>query len=140
MQPVGQGHISPEVLWVAVPPAILVSALLWINEIPDVKADGATGRRHAVLLLGTKKAAIGYCALLTLNYIFVIIPAALGILPVWVLLGLLSAPIAFKAAAGALKNHDNIGRIIPALGQNVFTVLATPVLMAIGLVIAKLVG
>lgn len=138
MQP-GRGHVSPEILWASIPPLILVSALLWINEIPDVKADLATGRRHAVLLLGTKKAAIGYIILLSLNYVFIIIPVVFGILNSWVLLGLLSAPIAFKAAAGALKNHNNIKELIPALGQNVIIVLATPVLMAVGLVISILI-
>jgi len=140
MQPVGQGRIPPEVLWAAIPPAILVSALLWLNEFPDIRADGATGRRHAVLLLGTKKAAVGYCILLALNYAFVILPAALGILPAWALLGLLSAPVAFLAAGGALKNHDGIEALIPALGRNVLTVLATPALMAVGLAIAGLTG
>jgi len=139
MQPVGQGRLSHEILWVAIPPLILVSALLWINELPDVKADLETGRRHAVLLLGTKKAAIGYTILLFLSYSFIIIPVAFGILDNWVLLGLLSAPIAFKAAVGTLKNHDNIKKLIPALGQNVITVLATPVLMAVGLMIARLI-
>lgn len=139
MQPVGKGAITPAILWASIPAGILVSGLLWINELPDIKADTATGRRHGVLLLGTKNAAIGYAMLLVLTYIFVIVPVVLGILPVWSLLGLLSIPIAIKAGTGAIKNHDSIPGIIPALGQNVITVLSTPVLMAIGILIAKLI-
>lgn len=140
MQPLGQGLITPQIIWASIPAGILVSGLLWINELPDIKADAATGRRHAVLLLGTLNAARGYVALLVLTYAFVVIPVALGVLPVWSLLGLLTMPIAFKAGTGAIKNHDSIEGIIPALGQNVLTVLATPVLMAIGVAIAKLIG
>lgn len=40
----------------------------------------------------------------------------------------------------ALKNHDGIEALIPALGWNVLTVLATPALMAIGLAPARLTG
>ncbi len=140
MQPVGQVVINSAVIWIGIPATILVSGLLWINEIPDIKADTATGRRHAVLLLGAQKAAWGYVVMLVATYISIIIPVALGVLPVWYLLGLLTIPIAVKAATGAVKNYDNIEGLVPALGQNILTVLATPVLMSIGLVIAKLVG
>ena len=48
------------------------------------------------------------------------------------LLGLLTVPLALKAGSGALRNYDRGAELIPALGQNVMTVLATPVLMALG--------
>jgi 1,4-dihydroxy-2-naphthoate octaprenyltransferase len=140
MQPVGKVAITPELIWLSVPAGILVTGLLWINELPDIKADTATGRRHAVLLMGTKAGAWSYVALLVATYVSIIVPIALGVLPVWCLAGLLTIPLAIKAGTGAVKNHDSIEGIIPALGQNVLTVLATPVLLAIGLVIATLVG
>jgi 1,4-dihydroxy-2-naphthoate polyprenyltransferase len=140
MQPVGKVAITPALIWLSVPAGILVSGLLWINELPDIKADTATGRRHAVLLMGTKAGAWGYVSLLVATYASIIIPIALGVLPVWCLAGLFTIPLAFKAGSTAVKNHDSIEGIIPALGQNVLTVLATPVLLAIGLIIAKLVG
>ncbi|MFA5867864.1 MAG: prenyltransferase [Actinomycetota bacterium] len=140
MQPVGKVAITPEVIWLSIPATILVSGLLWINEIPDIQADKATGRRHAVLLMGTQKAAWGYVALLVMTYVSIVTPIALGILPVWCLAGLLTIPLAVKAGTGAVKNHDSIEGITPALGQNILTVLATPVLLAIGLVVSKLVG
>lgn len=140
MQPAGDVTVSAELMWLSVPAGILVAALLWINELPDIKADTATGRKHAVLLLGTRNAAIGYGVLIVLTYVSIIVPVILGVLPVWALAGLLSLPIGVKAVSGAIKNHDSIEGIIPSLGQNVLTVLSTPVLMAIGLVIAKYAG
>lgn len=140
MQPVGRVAITPDIIWASIPATILVSGLLWINEIPDIEADKTTGRRHAVLLLGSYKAAWGYVILLVATYISIVVPVALGVLPVWYLLGLLTIPLAVKAGTGAVKNHASVEGIIPALGQNVLTVLATPVLTAIGLTIAKLVG
>lgn len=140
MQPAGAIHFTPELLWISLPAGLLVSALLWVNELPDVKADTATGRKHAVLLMGTKAAAWGYVTLLVLTYASIVAPVALGVLPVWCLLGLGTIPLAVKAGSGAVKNHDSVPGIIPALGQNVITVLATPVLIAIGLLIARLAG
>jgi 1,4-dihydroxy-2-naphthoate octaprenyltransferase len=136
MQPVGDVTITPALIWLSVPAGFLVAALLWINELPDIKADTATGRRHAVLLLGTKKAAIGYGVLIVATYFSIIVPVVLGVLPLWCLIGLGSIPIGVKAVSGAINNHDSIEGIIPSLGQNVLTVLSTPVLMAIGLLIA----
>jgi 1,4-dihydroxy-2-naphthoate octaprenyltransferase len=140
MQTPGPVSLPADVIWASVPAGILVSGLLWINEIPDIKADTATGRMHAVLLLGTRRAAWGYVVLLVLTYLSVIAPVVMGILPVWSLLGLLSIPVAVKAGTGALRNHDDIPALIPALGQNVITVLATPVLMAVGIFAAVLTG
>jgi len=60
MQPVGRVAITPELIWLSIPAGILVSGLLWINELPDIKADTATGRKHAVLLMGTQAGAWGY--------------------------------------------------------------------------------
>ncbi len=139
MQPVGGVELPPAVWWLSIPPGILVSALLWINELPDVKADAATGRKHAVLLLGTKKAAWGYALLLFSAYLVIIVPVVLHVLPVWSLIGLMTIPIAVKAAVGAAKNHDQIEGIIPALGQNVITVLSTPLLVAAGIAIAAVI-
>jgi len=139
MQPAGHVELPPAVWWLSLPPGILVSALLWINELPDIKADAATGRKHAVLLLGTKKAAWGYALLLVSAYLIIIVPVALQVLPAWCLIGLATTPVAAKAVAGAVKNHDTIEGIIPALSQNVITVLATPALTALGIAIAAVI-
>ena len=115
-----------------------LKGVLWVNEIPDYEADLKTGRRHGVILLGKRKAAVFYVLFLFLAYLFIIIPVAMGILPALALLGLLTIPVAIKASQGALKNYDDTEKLIPTLGQNVLVVLVTPVLMTIGLLIATL--
>lgn len=136
--PVGSVSIPSQVIWASVPVGILVTNLLWVNEIPDYEADLKTGRRHGVILLGKRKAAVFYVLFLFLAYLFIIIPVAMGILPALALLGLLTIPVAIKASQGALKNYDDTEKLIPTLGQNVLVVLVTPVLMTIGLLIATL--
>jgi len=45
-----------------------------------------------------------------------------------------------KAMAGALKHHSDIPKLMPALGMNVITVLLTPTLMSVGIIIATYTG
>lgn len=136
--PPDAAYISSQAIWASIPVGILVTNLLWVNEIPDYEADLKTGRRHGVILLGKRKAAVFYVLFLFLAYLFIIIPVAMGILPALALLGLLTIPVAIKASQGALKNYDDTEKLIPALGQNVLVVLVTPVLMTIGLMLAAL--
>lgn len=126
------------VVLASIPAGILVSDLLFVNEIPDYEADLKTGRKHAVLLMGRKTASYGYVVLLALAYVAIIVPVVLGVLPPHVLLGLLTLPIAIRASQGVLANYNDTEKLVPALGQNVLVVLGTPALMTIGLVIAAL--
>ncbi len=128
--------ISLSVILASIPAGILVSNLLWINEIPDYEADLKTGRRHGVILLGKRKAAWGYVLMLALTYLSIVIPVALRLLPPFVLLGLLTLPIAIRAGRGALKNYKETEKLVPALGQNIMVVLLTPLLISIGFFLA----
>jgi 1,4-dihydroxy-2-naphthoate octaprenyltransferase len=55
-------------------------------------------------------------------------PALLGLLPVF---------LAVPAARTAINHSDDIPTLIPALGQNVLINILTPVLTAIGLLLAS---
>ncbi len=132
----GDSYISPAVIWASIPVGILVTNLLWVNEIPDYEADKKTGRKHGVILFGKRRAAFVFVLFLILTYLFIVIPVVLRILPYHILIGLFTIPIAIKASQGALENYDHTEKLIPALGQNVLVVLITPALMTIGLILA----
>lgn len=134
----GSTGISLDVILVSLPIGILTTNLLWVNEIPDYDADKKTGRKHGVILVGKKRASQAYVIFLILAYLSIIVPVVLGMLPPHVLIGLLTAPVAVKAGQGVLKNYNQTEKLVPALGQNVLVVLVTPVLITIGLLLAKL--
>ena len=125
------GHMSREILLVSVPPGILTALLLFLNEFPDLEADRTGGRRHLVIVLGRKRAALVYVLSLAVCYGYIVSLAALGKLPATVLISLLTVPLAVKAARITLKSHDEFEAMIPALGANVATVLGTDFLLAI---------
>jgi len=129
------GGYSAGAAVVSVVAGLLIADLLLINEFPDVEADRAAGRKHLPIILGKTKAGIIYSILLVGAYIAIIAGAAAGVLPWLALLGLLTLPLGFKAMLGAVKYNNDMSKLVPALGADVITVLVTPLLMSIGIVI-----
>ena len=125
------GQVSGEVILVSIPPGLLTALLLFLNEFPDLEADRAGGRRHLLILLGRKRAAVVYVLSLAACYLFILLMALSGALPTITLISLLTAPLAVKAARTTLKHHDDFEEMIPALGANVGIVLGTDLLIAI---------
>ncbi len=130
------GGYSAGAAVVSVVAGLLIADLLLINEFPDVEADRAAGRKHLPIILGKTKAGIIYSVLLIGAYVAIIAGAAAGVLPWLALLGLLTLPLGFKAMLGAVKYNNDMSKLVPALGMDVVTVLVTPLLMSIGIVIA----
>ena len=117
-------------------PFFLVSDLLLLNQFPDVEADQSVGRRHYPITLGRAKSARIYVAFLGLTYFSVIAGVALGWLPLPALLALLTLVLAVPIAKTVLQNSDDIEALLPAMGKNVLINILTPLLLAIGLLIA----
>lgn len=124
-----------EVLLVSLPPGILTSLLLFLNEFPDVEADREGGRFHLVIWLGRKRASYLYAFGLFLVFALIIILPIFALTPPWILLALLTVPVAFRAGVTAIRYAEDIERLLPALGMNVIVVLATDALLAVGYLI-----
>lgn len=118
-------------------PFFLVSNLLLLNQFPDREADQTVNRRHYVITLGRHKAAYIYTAFLALAYLSIVFGVVTGLLPALALLGLLTIVLAVPAARAALAHSDDIPRLVPAMGMNVLINILTPVLTAIGLLLAR---
>jgi len=114
---------------------LLIANLLLLNEVPDAEADRMGGRRHLPILIGPRGAVIVYSGIVIASYGAIVGGVVTGALPVLALLGLLTLPFGIKAITGALKSYANIEKLIPALGANIIVVLATPLLMAAGVMI-----
>lgn len=117
-------------------PGFLVSDLLLLNQFPDVEADQTVGRNHLPILLGRKNVARIYIFFLVASYLPLFLGYALGIFPVHVFFALATAVIAVQTSRGVLRYSDEMKSLVPYLGKNVIINLATPALLAIGLIIA----
>lgn len=95
---VQRGHLFAPLIHASMTLGLLVASFLWINEFPDYRADRATGKQTLVVRLGPGRAVIGYVALVTSGYLWLLLtllyyPHARGL--GWGLVGAL--PTAFSA-------------------------------------------
>jgi 1,4-dihydroxy-2-naphthoate octaprenyltransferase len=128
------GNYSWHALVASVPSGFLVLNLLLLNEFPDVEADMVASKKTLPITAGKKWAAVTYTSFLVLTYLWIIGSVIFKGMPVYCLLGLITLPFAFNAIRGSFKS-DDLGKIIPAMGQNVIVVLATQLLLGIGYIL-----
>lgn len=136
---VQSGGYSAAAFVASVPSGILVLNLLLLNEFPDTEADKIDNRRTLPIRIGKRKAAYFYSAMTILVYLWIIGAVIAGQMPVFTLLGLLTLPFAIKAIRGSFQ-YDDMNKIVPAMGNNVITVLLTQALIGIGFIISRFAG
>jgi 1,4-dihydroxy-2-naphthoate octaprenyltransferase len=133
------GSYSSEALVASLAPGFLTANLLLLNEFPDVAADREAGRYHIVIALGKVGAGRLYAGLMAMTYLCIIVAVVCKITPPLTLIALLTIPFAIKAIGTTFKHHDDLQKMIPALGANVITVLATNALLALGYLLTRLI-
>jgi 1,4-dihydroxy-2-naphthoate octaprenyltransferase len=129
------GEYTITALIAAIPSGILVHNLLLLNELPDAEADKTVKRRTLPIVIGKKNAAMVYSILMVVMYLWIVGAVYSGDMPAFTLLGLLTLPLAWKAISGSFKFND-MGKLVPALANNVFVVLLTQLLMGVGFILA----
>ena len=136
---VQRGYVGADVLYASIPLGLVIMAFLWINEVPDRRADALAGKRTLVVRLGEHHAAMGFTAVMILAFAGVVALVPLG-LPTTIWLGLIALPLAAAANQRVHRfvasTHRDMKAIIPAQG---WTLIAF-VLMAIGLGAGVLLG
>jgi 1,4-dihydroxy-2-naphthoate polyprenyltransferase len=132
------GSITLKSVLLSIPHGLLVFAILFINEFPDHDADNEVNKRHLVVRLGRGKARYVYSAIIALIYLSIIVPVIFGILPVYLLIFLITLPIALKAVFTANRKFDSEKEIIPAQANTIILTIACGLLLSLGFVIDKL--
>ncbi len=120
----------------AIPVALLIAAVLWINQFPDYRADRAVDKKHWVVHLGRRRASYIYAAMLLLALASVPVFAVLGWMPRWTLIGLLMLPLAISAMRTAWRHYDDPPKLLPANVATIIMHLATGLLIALGFIVS----
>ncbi len=129
------GSYSLQAFVASLIPFFLVSDLLLLNQFPDVEADRSVGRHHFPIAIGRKASGYIYIAFLIAAYLVIALGVLFGLLPRFSLIALLTLVLAAQIIRNVLANPDNVAALVPSMGQNVIVNLATPLLLAIGLLI-----
>ncbi|UCG14857.1 MAG: prenyltransferase [Deltaproteobacteria bacterium] len=118
-------------------PFFLVSDLLLLNQFPDIAPDSEVGRKHFPIAIGRAASVKLYGVFLASAYLTIILGYFYGTLPLEGFWALISVFIAVPTVRGVSRFADDIPRLIPYMGRNVIVIISTPVLLAIGLLVAR---
>jgi 1,4-dihydroxy-2-naphthoate octaprenyltransferase len=126
------GVLGLEPVLAAVPVALLIAALLYINQFQDYTADKAVGKNHLVVRLGKRKAMFGYAVLMVSTYVSVILFVALDLISQYTLLVLISLPLAIQGLYYARKYYSSSTDLVPANALAVISHLMIGILLIVG--------
>ncbi|NOZ05320.1 MAG: 1,4-dihydroxy-2-naphthoate polyprenyltransferase [Chloroflexi bacterium] len=92
--------------WSAIPPGLLVTAILVVNNLRDIDTDRRAGKRTLAVLLGATRTRMEYVLLLALAYVVPLLLWARGGQSGWVMLPWLSLPLAAHLVRETLVAGD----------------------------------
>jgi 1,4-dihydroxy-2-naphthoate octaprenyltransferase len=101
-----------EAVALGVPVGLLAAAILVVNNVRDIETDRRAGKRTLAVRLGRDRAVIVFTAMLVLAFASVVVVAIVGDVDAWVLLALVSAPLAIPLARTLATRRDG-----PSLNQ-----------------------
>ncbi len=130
------GRISAECIVASLPLALLIIAVILINEFQDSNADARVGKNTLIVRLGTKRGVILYGTVACASYLPILIGAAAGLLPPLTLIAVATLPLVLKAIATARAHHNAPVKLAPANASTILSHLVTGLLMVTGYFLA----
>lgn len=101
-------------LYASIPIALLIAAVLFMNQFQDVEADMKARKRNIVNTLGKKESVKWLKVGVGIAYAYVLLGILAGVFPPSSIIVLLTLPIAWRALRTAEKEHEKILELIPA--------------------------
>jgi 1,4-dihydroxy-2-naphthoate octaprenyltransferase len=123
--------ISPEAVFISIPPGILTSLLLFLNEFPDADADKSGGRHHVVITLGKSKSAVVYAVGMMAVYGCLFAAPWVVRAPKILWIALATSPLAFMAVGLSIRHHHDFKKMVMAQGLNTLVVIVTDLLIVL---------
>jgi 1,4-dihydroxy-2-naphthoate octaprenyltransferase len=125
------GFVSPAAWWMTVPPGLIITAILVVNNLRDLENDRKAGKHTIAVRLGESGTKIQYLACIAVAYLILLPVAWVGLIPWTALLAWLSLPLAIQASRVVLTQK---GRPLnAALAKTGQTALVFSLLFWLGL-------
>lgn len=119
--------------WYSVPVGAMSTAILIVNNLRDVRTDKKHNKITSAVLLGPARTRLFYLAMVLIGYAAPVLAYAMGRADSGVLLSLGSLPIAIIATRNVWRKEGK--ELNPVLGQTSMLLLATCLLLSLGLVL-----
>jgi 1,4-dihydroxy-2-naphthoate octaprenyltransferase len=129
-------RLTWEAFALAVPVGLLAAAILMVNNIRDLETDRRAGKRTLAVRLGSSTARSLYAAMVFGAYVALLPTWLAGSLDAWVLLPVLTLPLALKLAAEVSERTDGPS-LNAALARTGMLQLAFCVLLSMGVLLSN---
>jgi 1,4-dihydroxy-2-naphthoate polyprenyltransferase len=125
------GMVSTAAWWMTIPPGLIITAILVVNNLRDLENDHKTGKHTLAVRFGERFTKFEYLLCMLIAFLVLPFAAWLGIIPWFALLAWGSLPIAFRATRIVLTQK---GRPLnPALSGTGQTALVFSILFWVGI-------
>jgi 1,4-dihydroxy-2-naphthoate polyprenyltransferase len=128
-------HLTWEAFALAVPVGLLAASILMVNNVRDLETDRRAGKRTLAVRLGSQTARALYSAMVFGAYVTLLPTWVSGSLDAWVLLPVLTLPLALKLAAEVSERTDGPS-LNAALARTGMLQLAFCVLLSAGVLLS----
>ena len=91
------GFISTAAWWMTIPPGLIITAILVVNNLRDLENDRQAGKRTLAVILGEQATKKQYLICMMAAYLVMPLAASIGILPWYALLTWASLPMAIRS-------------------------------------------
>jgi len=123
-------HLVP-VVFAGAAAGIQVGLILYTNEVPDRDLDAKYGRKSTIIMLWDRKAeAKFYIAVEAITYLIVLAAIAIGYMPIYSVIVLLTLPLAVRIYHG-MANYKNPKSYTPFMAKSAMAVMGFMLLVII---------
>ena len=123
--------VSSAAWWMTIPPGLIITAILVVNNLRDLENDRKAGKHTLAVILGEKATKTQYLICMVAAYLVLPLAASMGVIPWSALLAWFSLPLAMRATRLVFTER---GRLLnAALAGTGQTALLFSILFWIGL-------
>jgi 1,4-dihydroxy-2-naphthoate octaprenyltransferase len=129
------GSVSAAAWWMTLPPGLIITAILVVNNLRDIDNDRKGGKHTLAVRIGERATKIEYVLCMALAYLVLPVAALLGIIPWLSLLAWLSLPLAYRSTQVVLTQKGRpLNAALAGTGQ---TALVFSLLFWVGLLLSR---
>jgi 1,4-dihydroxy-2-naphthoate octaprenyltransferase len=132
------GRLAWEPVVLSLVPGILISLILFVNEIPDRGGDAQAGKRTLPVRLSPDVVRTAYLVGGLAAFGIIVAGVGFGLMPWPTLVALAAVPLVFRVHQGLKAHYDSPYALMAVMGTNVNLNLVVGGLLLVGYVVAIL--
>lgn len=120
------GFVSTAAWWMTIPPGLIITAILVVNNLRDLENDRKAGKHTLAVIFGERATKVQYLICMIVAYLSLPLAAGLGVISWFALLAWISLPVAIRAARVVLTQKGRpLNAALAGTGQTalVFSLL-----------------